>query len=218
MRSGGDLAGLLRADVDELVEVPIVTHASATPLSRLRKTTTPRRLRAPRPVVIAIFAIAIVAGVAVGIWLRTQRGEQRAAAAGSASKLDVHVTEMPQPPPPAPSIVITVETDPAGVKVLVDGVEEGTTPVDLQLVKADQPVHLQLTTPGFEPRTQDVVPDRDQRLYSRSRQSAERCVRRRSGRRRPASTASTRPLAATSPSRTPAVPTGTVLFAQVTQR
>jgi hypothetical protein len=26
-------------------------------------------------------------------------------------------------------------------------------------------VHLELSTPGFESRTQDVVPDRDQRLY-----------------------------------------------------
>jgi serine/threonine-protein kinase len=169
VRSGGDLKGLLRADVDELVEVPIVTHASATPLSKLRKTTTPRRLRAPRPAVLAIFALAIVAGVAVGIWLRTQRREQHAVSAGSASKVDVHVTEMPPPPPPPPPaplpMVITVETDPAGVKVRVDGHDYGTTPIDLQITKSDDPVHLELTTPGFESLTQDVVPDRDQRLY-----------------------------------------------------
>jgi hypothetical protein len=82
--------------------------------------------------------------------------------------VDVHVTEMPPPPSPPPAplpMVITVETDPAGVKVRVDGHDYGTTPIDLQITKSDDPVHLELTTPGFESLTQDVVPDRDQRLY-----------------------------------------------------
>jgi hypothetical protein len=61
--------------------------------------------------------------------------------------------------------VITVETDPTGAKLLVDGDDRGTTPVDLRIPKTDSAVHLELAQPGFESRVQDVVPDRDQRLY-----------------------------------------------------
>jgi hypothetical protein len=61
--------------------------------------------------------------------------------------------------------VITVETDPSGAHVIVDGDDTGPTPVDLQFEKTDQAAHLELTAPGFESRAQDVVPDRDQRLY-----------------------------------------------------
>jgi serine/threonine-protein kinase len=176
VRTGADLGELLRAEVDEAVEVPIVSHGSATPLSKVRKTTLPRRYRGPRAALLAMFAVAIVAGIGVGFWLRTRRHVEATVAVDAAPKMEVHVTQMPvaQPPdalapadaPPVPtSIIISVETDPSGAHVLVDGDDKGRTPVDLQFDRSDQSTRVELTAPGFEPRTQELVPDRDQRLY-----------------------------------------------------
>jgi serine/threonine-protein kinase len=165
VRTGADLTDLLRGDVDEVVEVPIVSHVSATPLSKLRNPsiTNLSRSRRTQIALLAMFVVAIAGGIAAGAWLRARRTQT--ATKPVDAPLEVHVTEMAPPPSAAQPIVITVETDPAGVKVLVDGAHEGKTPVDLQITKSDQPVHLQLSAPGFESRTQDVVPDRDQRLY-----------------------------------------------------
>jgi serine/threonine-protein kinase len=165
VQSGGDLGDLLRAEVDEAVEVPIISHASATPLSNIRDPSISKLSgrRRTQLALFAIFALAIAGGVSTGFWLRARRAETTAARPIDAA-LQVHVTQMPPAPAPAP-IVITVETDPAGARVIVDGAPQGSTPLDLQLSKADHPVHLELSAPGFQSRAQDIVPDRDQRLY-----------------------------------------------------
>ena len=161
VRSGGDLGELLRAEVDEQVDVPIVSHATPTPVR-------PPTPKTNRRVIAAVFALAIVAGIGVGAWLRERRHPVAAKVIDAGPTLAVQVQELPPapPPPPAPQyIVITVETDPTGAKLVVDGEDRGTTPVDLRLPKTDSAVHLVLSQPGFESRAQDVVPDRDQRLY-----------------------------------------------------
>jgi serine/threonine-protein kinase len=61
VRSGVDLGELLRAEVDEAVDVPIVSLGSATPLSKVRKTAIGGRSeRGPRTALIAIFALAML--------------------------------------------------------------------------------------------------------------------------------------------------------------
>jgi serine/threonine-protein kinase len=164
VRSGGDLGELLRAEVDEQVDVPVVSLVSTD----TRPPKPPKRSRGGA--LVAIFALAIVAGVGVGAWLRSHRSEAAATVVDAAPKLEVKVQELPPPPPPPPPpapqyIVITVETDPTGARLVVDGEDRGTTPVDLRLQKTDSAVHLVLSQAGFESRQQDVVPDRDQRLY-----------------------------------------------------
>jgi eukaryotic-like serine/threonine-protein kinase len=161
VRSGGDLGELLRAEVDEQVDVPIVSHATPTPIGPATPKTHSRLLA-------AVFAVAIVAGIGVGAWLRERRHEVAAKVIDAGPALAVQVQQLPPAPPPPPAqqyIVITVETDPTGAKLVVDGDDRGTTPVDLRLPKTDSAVHLVLSQPGFESRAQDVVPDRDQRLY-----------------------------------------------------
>jgi serine/threonine-protein kinase len=161
VRSGGDLGELLRAEVDEQVDVPIVSHATPTPIR-------PPTPKTHRRTIAAVFALAIVAGIGVGAWLRERRHAVAVKVIDAGPTLGVQVQELPPAPPPPPAqqyIVITVETDPTGAKLVVDGEDRGTTPVDLRLPKTDSAVHLVLSQPGFESRVQDVVPDRDQRLY-----------------------------------------------------
>jgi serine/threonine-protein kinase len=158
VRSGGDLGELLRAEVDEQVDVPVVSDINSTPLSGVRVGAGQMSSHRRRALA-AVFAAAIAAGVGVGAWLRMHRGETSAKAATAAPS--VKVTAVPA----AQYIVITVETDPTGAHLVVDGEDRGTTPVDLRLTKSDRAAHLELAQPGFETFAQDVVPDRDQRLY-----------------------------------------------------
>lgn len=74
----------------------------------------------------------------------------------------------PSPPPdavqPATSVKVTLETRPAGARVLLAGKPRGRTPVDLTLPRSDAPVKVELRRPGHRPLVQQIVPDRDQKL------------------------------------------------------
>jgi eukaryotic-like serine/threonine-protein kinase len=62
-------------------------------------------------------------------------------------------------------VVVTIATEPEGVRVVVGGQERGKTPIDVELPRGDEPVDVQLLSPGFASARQQIVPDRDQRLY-----------------------------------------------------
>ena len=59
---------------------------------------------------------------------------------------------------------VHVETRPPGASVLLAGKAAGTTPVDLELPRGEQPVTLQLRRDGYAPAEYRVRPDADQRL------------------------------------------------------
>src|SRR5690242_17405540 len=110
------------------------------------------------------------------------RGQSAAEPADASSRVEVAEviavdtpTQAPPTPPAKPVdqfVLISVETDPPGVGVFVDGAESGVTPIDIKLPRARDPVKVELRQPGFQPTAQEVIPDRDQRLYfSLSRQS-----------------------------------------------
>jgi serine/threonine-protein kinase len=171
VKSGGDLEDLLKAEVDEGIEVPLVENMTATPLSAVRTSATLppptnviRRRRAGRRTMLAAFAVAIVAGASIGMWMRFRNAPHPAdAAAGKASS---GVAAGSGTPDTAPTTVkINVGTDPDGVKVVIDGVERGTTPVDVELPRGAQTVHLELQRPGYLPLGKDFTPDIDQRLF-----------------------------------------------------
>jgi hypothetical protein len=85
-----------------------------------------------------------------------------------ATHVEVEVEAVEEVPPPTPVddyIVISVETDPDGVNVSVDGEARGATPLDVRVKKREQPLVLELAQTGFDSHKLDVVPDRDQRLY-----------------------------------------------------
>ena len=172
VRSGAQLGQLLEAEVDEAVEIPLVSHATATPLSKIRRRrpgsdeTEVRGGRGAKRMAIAI-ALAVVVGSALGLWMRL-RARNATPAPDAAAAVHVEPAAMPVVTAPldaAPSSVsIDVETQPAGVHVLLDGHDRGATPLHLDLPRGTTPMKVELRAPGYQRSTQDLVPDRDQRL------------------------------------------------------
>jgi eukaryotic-like serine/threonine-protein kinase len=181
VRAGGDLSELLTPEVDEGVDVPIVSNLTSTPPSaaRLRvdqpSTKKKKRRRKHGLMFLGAFLFAVLLGGGVGGYLRMRAKDKAAAAAGSqGDALVVHdggssAGVDDEDPPPAPAeqqyIVISIDTEPEGVKVIVAGEERGKTPLDVRLKKSGSAVNVQLLEPGFTATAQQVVPDRDQRLY-----------------------------------------------------
>ncbi len=121
-------------------------------------------------------ALSVLAGAGVGAYLRLRNP-------GAAKKSqDLAIVPLPTsgaadppsnvapgvepiPTPAVDDIVISVDTDPDGVHVTVDGEARGVTPIDVRVKKSEHPLKVELAQTGFETRKVDVVPDRDQRLY-----------------------------------------------------
>ena len=183
VRTGGDLSDLLAPEVDEQVDVPIVSQGEGTPLSDVRpEQVKTARLRRKDPFWIAVL-LAIVAGAGVGTYLRLRAPAAAkpanqlaviplpaplpddAAAAGAVIGVTEPAVDAPLPAAEDTYIVISVETDPDGVDVKVDGEERGATPVDVRIPKGERSLTIELAQPGFATHRVDVVPDRDQRLY-----------------------------------------------------
>jgi eukaryotic-like serine/threonine-protein kinase len=187
VRRGGDLTDLLAPEVDEQVDVPIVTHFEGTPLSGKRAASEPRlrphtkhpKTRRSYAFLIA-FLFASLAGAGVGAYLRTRGGAPKqdklavvpvvSPVAIDAADIEIDppvIDEAPPPPPPPVDeyIVISVATDPDGVSVKVDGEARGATPLDVRVRRTEEPMKVELAQAGFDTHEVDVVPDRDQRLY-----------------------------------------------------
>jgi hypothetical protein len=182
VRRGGDLTALLTPEVDAQVDVPVVSLAGATPLSNVRKPATVHKSRKKRSYSFLIaFLLASIGGAGVGAYLRMRNKPAPAAKreklavvplpppeAPEGSEVAMKVEAVEEVPPPAPVeeyIVISVETDPDGVSVKVDGESRGATPVDVKVKKSGDPLKIELASTGFATHKLDVVPDRDQRLY-----------------------------------------------------
>ena len=183
VRRGGDLTDLLQPEVDEQVDVPIVSHIEGTPLSKVRKGSiagSGKGAKKKRSYAFLIaFLLASIGGAGVGAFLR-MRGQPPPKEAKlavvplpapvtiDAAPVQVTAPTVEDAAAPAPIddfIVISVDTDPDGVKVKVDGEERGATPLDVRVKKAEQPLNVELAQAGFDTHRLDVVPDRDQRLY-----------------------------------------------------
>ena len=113
----------------------------------------------------------------IGAYLRTRSH------AAHQKQEKLAVVQLPTPPAPEPApvevkvqgvqevgpvdefIVISVDTDPDGVKVKVDGEPRGATPIDVRVKRGETPLKVELAQTGFDTHQLDVIPDRDQRLY-----------------------------------------------------
>jgi hypothetical protein len=147
------------------------------PSEPARAGTKSRTKSARGAIFLVTFLLAILLGGGVGGYLRVRARERAKASAGSAAHggsgsaaavVDAEVADEVVPPPAPPEqreITVSIQTDPAGVKVVVGGVDRGVTPVDVKLPRGTAAVDVQLLEPGFASAAQQVVPDRDQRLY-----------------------------------------------------
>ncbi|HUS33193.1 MAG TPA: protein kinase [Kofleriaceae bacterium] len=182
VRGGGDLTAYLVPEVDEQVEVPLVSAVEATPLSRVRGAAAQPPKKKRGVAFLVAFLTAVICGAGVGAYLRLHRKPAAPVAKKQPPPAPIVATAMPdaaphvemeiedvEEVPPAPPeqeyIVVSVETDPAGVKVKLDGEERGATPIDVKIKKDTTPLKLELMSPGFTTAAQQIVPDRDQRMY-----------------------------------------------------
>jgi hypothetical protein len=177
VHGGGDLSELLTPEVDEGVDVPMVSQMTSTPLSQVRAATARPASKFRRIGFFVAFLLAVGLGGGVGGFLRWRAKQQKSSPVAAVVATDASVAAVTPPPagsgdtptPPAPAgaeyIVISIDTDPEGVRIIVAGEERGKTPIDVRVKKAGEPVDVQLVAPGFTATAQQVVPDRDQRLY-----------------------------------------------------
>ncbi len=73
--------------------------------------------------------------------------------------------EEPEPPPPTlASIALTIESDPPGALVAIDGIARGNAPLTVPIPTGAEPLSLELTLAGRRTTTTRFVPDHDQTL------------------------------------------------------
>jgi hypothetical protein len=164
VREGGDLGELLRAEVDEGVDVPQVSHASATPLSAVRPPTVGFESRAQaKPkrgggwLVLGVLGFAIVAGAVIGYFLRHKPPPAEAPAA-------VKLVPADAPAVHDEDVAISIDTTPPGTQVAVDGEVRGVTPLEVRMKRGTAAIKIELRAAGYQPQVQDIVPDKDQKL------------------------------------------------------
>ena len=168
VREGGDLGELLKAEVDEGVDVPMVSHASATPLSAVRPPTAALETRPGklpkktdgRWLVIAVLAFAIAAGGIIGYFLRHK---PRAKVASAPVAAPVPADAAPAPPHDE-EVTISIDTTPPGSQISIGGEVRGVTPLDVHVKRGGDPLKVELRAAGYQPQVQDIVPDKDQKL------------------------------------------------------
>ena len=127
---------------------------------------------------IAVAGLALL-GVAAGGWALLEPDDSPARAASTVSaaspppapripaarpRVEVAATPEAEEEPPPAHVSITVESEPEGARVLVAGVERGTTPTTLELPRAEDAISLRLEREGHRPEEAELVPDVDQRM------------------------------------------------------
>jgi serine/threonine-protein kinase len=80
---------------------------------------------------------------------------------------DIEITPMPSSagvPGDATQTLLHIETIPSGSTVTVDGVKQGTSPVDVHVPKGSTPITIELRHHNYYTLRENVVPDMNQRL------------------------------------------------------
>jgi hypothetical protein len=119
----------------------------------------------PRKVVVGMFALAVIVGGAVGALLRL-----RSTSAATAEPNDaraVEVTTVPADAPLPAYVVIGIDSEPPGAKVVVDGEDRGVAPVDIRVPRGTYALTIELQRPGYALAKRKVVPDRDRQLLEK---------------------------------------------------
>lgn len=163
--AGEGLSHVPAGETDENVDVPVAPEAATIVQTDPRLAVV--HARRWRVVAIASLGVLAVIVFGVGMALRQARSSREATADG------------PLSPPPATSslaapgarpdagadeVFVHVETKPPGARVLVNNQDRGETPIDLLVLRGQEPFVLELRRQGYVTATQQVVPDADQKV------------------------------------------------------
>ncbi len=117
-------------------------------------------------------ALALAAAIGLGVTLalvpsgdepaapEPRAGTEPAPAAAPAT------APIAEPPPPAPAATVSVDLDstPSGARVRIGGEERGHTPITLALPRGEEQLELTFDLEGYDPITESITPDVDQRV------------------------------------------------------
>lgn len=180
---------LMRAGRCDACERPAIAVAVSPPV----RATAPRRPAMLIAIGVAAIAAATVIGIAVrgpraGSASSSSHDERSTSPAPGVAPRPapvpprqpsppIHSNPAPAPTPPTPPapprprvrtarahVRLTLQTQPAGVAVVIDGVFHGLTPLSLQLPRSSTPVELSLQHVAYETLVRRLVPSRDVRL------------------------------------------------------
>src|SRR5262249_48077502 len=170
LRAGTDLGPLPAAEVDEGIDVPQVSLASHSVRASSDDPTRSDVVPAKRRWGLVFVLLLIGAAGGGGWWWWQQQEDDTPPAVASAPGATPATAPPAEPPAPdvkpvaAARVVFTIDTDPSGATVIVDGEVKGTTPLELERPRGDAKVHIEIRFAGYQPLAQDLKPDRDQRL------------------------------------------------------
>ncbi len=173
LKSGSAITHIPNPDADPSVELPLViddptlfpTGASEVGMVTQRADGSGRRRL---PAVLAGLALLGVAGIAGA--LIAKRGDDPIATAALLPAPSAEVAASAAPSAPVPSaeperrVTIEIDSVPRGAEVWLAGSRRGETPLDLELLRSEEPATFELRRPGYLPLTERVVPDKAQRL------------------------------------------------------
>src|SRR5262245_39576031 len=170
LRAGTDFGPLPAAEVDEGVDVPQVSLASHSVRASSDDPTRSDVVPVTRRWGLVLVLLFIGAAGGGGWWWWQQQEDDTTPAVASAPAATPTTAAPAEPPAPdvkpvaVAHVVFTIDTEPSGATVIVDGEVKGTTPLELERPRGDAKVHIEIRFAGYQPLAQDLKPDRDQRL------------------------------------------------------
>jgi serine/threonine protein kinase len=150
MREGFTPSHVPVADVDEAVEIPSIAGASQVRTKPYTDPDIPAKHRG-FPAKTAMAALAVLALAVGGVAAFVLISESAVPVAAAPSAL-------------AGAATLTIETEPPGARVRIDGDDRGSTPLSLDLARSDRPLSLELVLDGHAALRETVTPDESQRL------------------------------------------------------
>jgi len=165
VRAGSNVTHVPSDDADDVPDLPSVVDEPGTEAGSARDQPPAARSKPTRTpwILAAVAGAAAVAALA----LATTRTSEVPAPSPVAVSAATPPDSTPAPstaPAAAREVILHVESKPSGARVLVGGAEQGVTPTDIPLLRADEPVVLVLQRQGFAALEQTVVPNENKGL------------------------------------------------------
>ena len=163
----------LEKAADKETPIPVVVDVAPSPASAVEATPSPARHGGRNWLVAGAVGLAALLAIGGGAALLTggsstptpppSRDEAPAAPTEVAAPPSTIAATAPTADEPAP-IALTVESDPPGALVSIDGIARGNAPLTVEMPRGSEPLALELSLAGRRTTSTRFVPDRDQTL------------------------------------------------------
>jgi eukaryotic-like serine/threonine-protein kinase len=162
--SGGGITHVPKADEldDELDEEPEASPGDKSAVTT--RSSSKSRRGGSRALVLAASSVLVLGATAVAIAIAWPDAKPPSSA--PPAYVQAPPREAPRAPnEPAPTtVVVRVETIPAGARLVVDGNERGTTPIEIEVPRSETELAIRVERERYRPEEARVRPSRDQHL------------------------------------------------------